>query len=353
MTPQNQTRSAGAPRRALRRLQDAPPSVAVIADEHHAQAAAQLCDGGIPGYALQLIGPADAATALGRAEHDLVQLLGPDPRAPLRAAPGVPVLAGHALCGAAPAFAPGQSDTPYDGFRFVLSPTRAADATLSGLGVPAANIVRWTPGVDRETFGPARYGAAVIPAPPGEQPRFHVLVTAPLSDGSTVELLALAMRRARKADPRLQLVLAGGAPPPATLAAELVGALTWIETRDPDLLARVYASADLLISPERGEAFGHDVLRANASGLPAVAIEGSGAAELVEPGRNGCVVAAEPAALGDAVRGLARRAALRERLSTGGLITAREHGWPAARESLAAVWDRGRVAAPTELTHAA
>jgi glycosyltransferase involved in cell wall biosynthesis len=49
--------------------------------------------------------------------------------------------------------------------------------------------------------------------------------------------------------------------------------------------------------------------------------------ELIDTGRNGCLVPPQANALAAALRGLARRATLRERLSTGGLLAAAQNSW--------------------------
>jgi glycosyltransferase involved in cell wall biosynthesis len=137
------------------------------------------------------------------------------------------------------------------------------------------------------------------------------------------------------------------------LRAALGHAVTMLEAGDPEHLARIYASADLFVSPDTGDGFGESVLVAQASGLPVVAIDGSGPGELIESGRSGCLVAPDPDTLGAAIRGLARRATLRERLVTGALLAARERTWERAMMDLAIAWERAVTAGAPEVTRAA
>jgi glycosyltransferase involved in cell wall biosynthesis len=359
--------SSGHEHRTLRCLPDAEPRVAVVAErltpgDRHAETVAQLAGRGVPGYAVEVIDPAAARHRLQADRHDLVHLLaGGDGAGALGAASladslGAPVFAAH-HAGLLTASPPELAGALYRGCDFVLSPTRAADATLAQLGVAAERVIRWQPGVDRERFGPARYRSSAIPGRAGSDPSdripFNVLGAGGLEHADSATLLAEAFHRARQREPRLQLVIAGEIPSESELRARLAGAVTFLGVLDADALARTYASADLLVCPDSGDGFGHEVLAAQASGLPVVAIEGSGPAELIELGRNGCVVAGDPVALGDAIRGLARRATLRERLSTGGLMTARERTWERSARALAACWDRARRPVAGEVIRAA
>jgi glycosyltransferase involved in cell wall biosynthesis len=241
-----------------------------------------------------------------------------------------------------------------DDHHLVLSPTYALDLRLTAAGVAPERIARWQPGVDRERFSPAHYGASAIAAPDGAAPaRFHVLLAGAPDDDRGAGLLAAALRRARERDPRLQLVVAGGRPAEAEVRSVLGDAVTFLDGLDAESLSRVYASADLGVCPDAGEGFGDHVLQAQASGLPVLAIEGSGPGELIESGRSGCLVAPDPDALGAAIAGLARRATLRERLATGGLLAVRERTGEQALAGLAARWDRALGPAAAEVRHAA
>jgi glycosyltransferase involved in cell wall biosynthesis len=108
--------------------------------------------------------------------------------------------------------------------------------------------------------------------------------------------------------------------------------LGWVEG---DRLAQVYASADLFMFASTTDTFGQVILEAQASGLPVLAVDAGGPAELIEDGRSGCLVAPDPESLAGAVRGLARREAIRERLATGGLLAVRERSWQRSLDQLA------------------
>ena len=166
-------------------------------------------------------------------------------------------------------------------------------------------------------FSPSYYGSEILPR------AFNVLFVGRLARESGIELLAEAFLLARERDPRLHLVLVGQGPQGTTSRpARRRGELPRLARRRA--LSRVYASADLLVFVDGTNVFGQPMLDAQASGLSTLAREDCAAAGLIENGRNGFLVAPEPHALGSAIRGLARRAKLQDRLATGGLVAAGE-----------------------------
>ncbi|MGO9900212.1 MAG: glycosyltransferase [Solirubrobacteraceae bacterium] len=345
---------------------DQPRVAAIHEYRGDADTLAQLRAWGVPGHELELI-EADAnaerlLSALSERRYDLIHLCSPGPAALAALSPartlGIPVTADYgtdALARARPrardhGIERTQEDALaaiYEGCALVLSPSRAADAELTTLGISAARICRWAPGVDLECFSPARYHPDAIPQAGGEPgPRIKILYAGRLDADSGLELLADAFLRAREHDPRLQLVLAGDGPEAQSLRRQLRGTATFLGELHRDALASVYASADLLVFPGSRELFGRVILEAQASGLPVLAVDTGGAGELIESGRSGCLVPASAPALAAAIHGLARRPPLRERLVTGGLAAVRERSWQRALGRLADVWEAARRAAP-------
>jgi len=224
----------------------------------------------------------------------------------------------------------------YGQCRVVLSPSRAADESLRDLGIPAERIGRWDRGVDLERFNPARYAPGILPSTHAELgTRFNVLYVGRLSREKGIDLLAEAFLIARDHDPRLHLVLAGRGPEEEALRRRLGSAGTFLGWVEGDRLAQAYASADLFMFASTTDTFGQVILEAQASGLPVLAVDAGGPAELIEDGRSGCLVPPDPESLASALRGLARREAIRERLATGGLLAVRERSWQRSLDQLA------------------
>jgi glycosyltransferase involved in cell wall biosynthesis len=163
-----------------------------------------------------------------------------------------------------------------------------------------------------------------------------VLYAGRLTKEKGVDLLAEAFLAARRRDPRLHLVLAGGGPEEDGLR-ERIGEhatfLGWLAGAD---LARAYASADVFLFASQTDTFGQVLLEAQASGLPVVAVDEGGPASLIESGETGLLAPANADVLAEAVLSLAGSPLLRERMRRAALSAIRGRTWEAALERLAA-----------------
>jgi glycosyltransferase involved in cell wall biosynthesis len=101
--------------------------------------------------------------------------------------------------------------------------------------------------------------------------------------------------------------------------------------RDPSLLLTVsdetaatelFKISDLLVCVGSDPAAASAILRAQELGLPVLAVGGDSAEQLIENGRSGFIVSGGALPLADAIRWLAHRAPVRERLRAGGLLAA-------------------------------
>ena len=141
-----------------------------------------------------------------------------------------------------------------------------------------------------------------------------VLYAGRLTREKGVDLLAESFLRARRVEPRLHLLLAGGGPEEAELRARLGEHATFLGWLEGEELARAYASADLFLFCSRTDTYGQVVLEAGASGLPVVAVAEGGPAALVEDRHTGLLCPPDPDRLAGAVLQLAASPALRRRL---------------------------------------
>ena len=335
---------AGAGAATLPGRDQEPTRVAVVADAIEWPAGvrhplAQLLDRDIPGHDLEVITPSltGIEEAMTERRYELLHVCAPSPVAlaalDLALIAGIPAAcsfatAGHSESALAPFY--GQCEV-------IFSPGPVADAALRQRGIEGRKIRRLEPGLDRERFHPARYCPDAL-----SSDTVNVLHVGSLACEHGGELLADAFLLARDREPRLHLFLVSSGPDEPRLATRLGHAATFLGAVQEDALARLYASADLLVFMSGTDPFGQVILEAQASGLPVLSVDAGDPAQLIESGRSGCLVPPEPEPLASAIRGLGRRAAVRDRLATGGLLSVRERGLQLSLEQLVDGW---RIAA--------
>jgi glycosyltransferase involved in cell wall biosynthesis len=211
----------------------------------------------------------------------------------------------------------------------VLSPSPATDERLVELGIERSRIGRWDRGVDLRRFDPLLRTPGLLP---GE---INVLYAGRLTAEKGASLLADAFLAARRRDPRLHLVLAGGGPEESMLRERLGDTATFLGWRHGSDLARVYASADAFLFTSQTDTFGQVVLEAQASGLPVVAVNEGGPASLIEDGETGVLCPPDPYALATAVVSVATQPLVASRLRRAALAAVGERTWEAALQRLA------------------
>jgi glycosyltransferase involved in cell wall biosynthesis/predicted metal-dependent phosphoesterase TrpH len=229
----------------------------------------------------------------------------------------------------------------------VLSPSPAADSSLRALGVDAGRLGRWERGVDVSRFDP---GKAARDAYPGE---VKVLYAGRLSREKGVDLLAESFLRARAADPRLHLLLAGGGPEEGELRTRLGADATFLGWLEGEALARAYASADVFLFCSTTDTYGQVVLEAGASGLPVVAVAEGGPASLVENRHTGMLCRPDADHIAGTVLQLAASPLLRRHLGASAVRAARARSWERALEQLAAGYRRTLTAATSQASRRA
>ena len=212
----------------------------------------------------------------------------------------------------------------------------------------------WEPGGEP---GSVRYGPADLAAFADEQGETPVLLyVGRFTEVKRVPLLIEAYARALPGfRRRAPLVLVGGFPgewegehPFETVrrvGARDVFLAGWHEHRD---LADILAASDVVVLPSVREQFGQVLVEGMACGLPAIAVDAHGPAEIVAHGETGWLV--EP----DDVVGLANALVEavnrpRESLRRGGAAAAdaRERfAWPSLAQDMAAIYDAARGVEP-------
>jgi len=307
------------------------------------------------GMSLGVPGLPDLVETLADGGYDLVHVTAPGPAGVaatlLSRITGVPLLASYHTelaayaglrsgDGGVEAVARAALGAFYGAPGIVLSPSPAADASLAALGTETARIGRWERGVDTARFDPAK---ADRDAYPGE---LKVLYAGRMTREKGVDLLAESFLRARRADPRLHLLLAGGGPEEGELRARLGEHATFLGWLSGEELACAYASADVFLFASSTDTYGQAILEAAASGLPVVAVAEGGPAALVENRHTGLLCRPDPDHLAGALLQLASSPLLRQSLGAAGAHSVRERSWERAMGQLAAGYRRALEVRP-------
>ena len=221
----------------------------------------------------------------------------------------------------------------YTSCDLVLSPSPASDEALARIGVSGQRIARWDRGVDTARFDPALRMQVPTGVPPGDTIR--VLYAGRITREKGSELLADAFLAARRSEPRLHLLLAGGGPEQERLRERLGEHATFLGWLEGTELARAHAQADIFLFPSATDTFGQVILEAQASGVPVVAVARGGPLSLIEDGVSGLLCEPDAQALAARVLDLAASPLLRRRLSAASLAAVRERTWESALERLA------------------
>ncbi|MCB1958236.1 MAG: glycosyltransferase family 1 protein, partial [Rhodocyclaceae bacterium] len=143
-------------------------------------------------------------------------------------------------------------------------------------------------GVDCRLFAPARRSADLRAAWGVADDALVVISVGRLAPEKNLAATLRIFDAIRERVPAARLVLVGDGPSRAPLQAERPD-VVFAGMRHGEDLAAHYASGDLFLFPSRTETFGNVTLEAMASGLPVVAYDYAGAAELIRDGVNGIV----------------------------------------------------------------
>ena len=222
---------------------------------------------------------------------------------------------------------PGGTQRKYQLLRRAYSPFVNRYVALSGqiesylterVGIAASRVERICNGVDTLRFQPASTRQAVAGSPFYESD----VVVGTVGRLQTVKdqlnlVRAVAIARGQgEAGARLRLVIAGDGPQRAEVEAEIVatgiGDITWLAGARSDV-PEVMRALDIFALPSQAEGISNTILEAMASGLPVVATDVGGNAELVAAGETGALVPAQdPQAMAQALLRYTADAALRQ-----------------------------------------
>jgi sugar transferase (PEP-CTERM/EpsH1 system associated) len=188
-----------------------------------------------------------------------------------------------------------------------------ADYLVDRIGVATRKVTQIYNGVDTSHFRPRVAPAAIAGCPFNPKQHWLIGTVGRMQAVKNQVALAHAFVQALAANPslreRLRLVLIGDGPLRAQCLAVLeaagVAELAWLPGERNDV-AEIMRGLHCFVLPSLAEGISNTILEAMASGLPVVATDVGGNADLVANGKTGIVVpAADVQALTDALTSLA------------------------------------------------
>jgi len=239
--------------------------------------------------------------------------------------------------------------------RIVVS-TPAEEAQLKWLyGADASKFVTLPPGVDLERFHPIPKALAKerLGIPLNDRNIIFAGRIEPLKGIDTLlQAMALIQERRPAAVENVCVAIIGGDPwsddPDDEMARlqalrqelDIHDLVTFLGSRDQDVLPEYYAAAEMVVMPSHYESFGLVALEAMAMGTPVIASEVGGLAFLVRDGETGFhVPSRDPEALAERIYRLLVDDDCRRGMGRNAQAYARQYAWPIIVERMLRLYE--------------
>jgi phosphatidylinositol alpha-mannosyltransferase len=192
-----------------------------------------------------------------------------------------------------------------------------------------------------------RFGAHVKPLPELRDGKINILFLGRLEQRKGLGVLLRAYAQVKERIPELRLVIVGPAQDRARrryesfVEAQNIRDVIFAGFVSDEDKPRYFASADIYCAPNTGkESFGIVLLEAMATGLPVVASDIPGFAQVISSGREGILVRRDdPLSLASALSLLAGDPQLRVRLGRDGLRRAQAFSWDRVVDQLVVAYE--------------
>ena len=200
-------------------------------------------------------------------------------------------LTGDPIAGAMSAWFVGKF---YSAMDRVLVPSDATAKRVCELGVPRELIARVPRGIDLDLFHPGRRASGAYERF-GINGELKVVYVGRISKEKSLDRLLGVFDKLELQDERARLVVIGDGPQRTELMKRYgnsvsAGRVVFTGIQTGEELAKLYASADLFVSPSETETFGNTVAEAQAAGVPVIVSDRGATRELVRDGVTGLVV---------------------------------------------------------------
>lgn len=237
----------------------------------------------------------------------------------------------------------------------IIAATPAEQAQLNWLyGADLDKVSIIPPGVDLERFTPIdkKEAKTHVGIPCGDKNILFVGRIEPLKGIDTMlQAMALIQKRYPEAVKNTCMAIVGGDPWSDDLDEEMArlqdlrqeldihDLVTFLGSKDQDILPNYYAAAEVVVMPSHYESFGMVALEAMAMGTPVIASEVGGLAFLVKDGRNGFhVPSRDPEALAERIYTLIADPNCRDSLGQQARAYAQQFAWPIIVERMMGVY---------------
>jgi glycosyltransferase involved in cell wall biosynthesis len=181
----------------------------------------------------------------------------------------------------------------YDQLDLIYAPSRSTCKELIEKGLSAEKIKVYTRGIDIQRFNPEKRNGILRKLFDIKNGMTFIYVGR-VSKEKNLHLLAEALRLLIAEGAEAHLVIVGEGPYYEDMQQEMKGLPCYFTGYlRGDLLAEVYASADLFVFPSATDTFGNVVLEAQASGIPVIVSDKGGPCENMIPHKTGLVVEAD------------------------------------------------------------
>ncbi|MFO7547556.1 MAG: glycosyltransferase [Acidimicrobiia bacterium] len=231
----------------------------------------------------------------------------------------------------------------------VASTPLEAEDLMAHYGADPARLCTSPPGVDHDRFGPGDRDEARVRLGWDAGPTVLFVGRIQALKGADVALETLGMLRGRV--PEARMVMVGGASGPdgtaeverlrrRAAAADVAGAVEFVDPVPHDVLVDYYRGADALVLPSRSESFGLVAAEAQASGLPVVAARVGGLVHVVDDGATGVLVDGwDPVGYAAALEKVLTDPGLAASMSAAAVVWSERFSWEATANRLLELYD--------------